>query len=298
MSLFKFEGKTNTIPIGLPISNVQIYIFDKYLNHVPIGIPGEIYIGGYGLARGYLNRPDLTRERFIETSFGRLYKTGDLGKFLSDGDIEYLGRTDNQIKLRGFRIELGEIEAAFVSHPNVREAAVIVCNDSLSQKHIVAYLVLNRVIDNPKELPDFLKSKLPDYMVPDSFVFLDKLPMTPNGKVDRNDLPKPDNFGIVSGYVAPQTETEKLLSDMWKEILDRKQVGIYDNFFEIGGHSMSATLFVSRLRAKKNIDVKVRSLFEYPVLKDFSEYIDTIRNILEKNQKICDPSNDFDEIEI
>ncbi|MBF0120451.1 MAG: amino acid adenylation domain-containing protein [Desulfobacterales bacterium] len=297
------EIKSLNIPIGLPLANRKIYILDKEKNIVPVGVHGEIHIGGEGLSVGYLNQTELTERQFISNPFShdpndKIYKTGDLGKFLPDGNIEYIGRIDNQIKLRGFRIELGEIEAALVSHPNVTETAVILCNDSLNQKHLVAYLVLNRVIDNSKELPNFLKSKLPDYMIPDSFVVLDKLPITANGKIDRNNLPKPDNFGIVSSYVAPQTETEKLLSDMWKEILDRKQVGIYDNFFEIGGHSMSATVMISRLRKKNDMDVRVRKLFEYPVLKEFAEYIDTIRDILQKKQKISDNINEFEEIEI
>ncbi|MBF0119717.1 MAG: amino acid adenylation domain-containing protein, partial [Desulfobacterales bacterium] len=229
-----------SIPIGKPINGTIVYILDNHLNRVPISIRGEIYIGGDGLARGYLNRPDLTKERFIETSFGRLYKTGDLGRFLPDGNIEYIGRIDNQIKLRGFRIELGEIESVIDKHIEVKESAVI-----LQEKRLIAYITSeNKNI----ELKEYLKQYLPDYMIPASIVVIDKMPQTPNGKIDRKALSKIEHNFISSEYIIPSTEIEQKLANIWKQTLKIEQIGIHDNFFELGGDSILSIQIVSKAK--------------------------------------------------
>ncbi|MBF0398665.1 MAG: amino acid adenylation domain-containing protein, partial [Desulfobacterales bacterium] len=260
--------ESETVSIGKPISNTQIYIFDKALNHVPIGVSGEIHIGGLGLARGYLNLPDLTKERFIETSFGRLYKTGDLGKFLPDGNIEYIGRIDNQVKLRGFRIELGEIESILCRHPNVRESAVI-----LSDGQLIAYIT---GISN--DLKAYLKTYLPDYMVPSSIIVLSEMPLTPNGKIDRKALPKLDIMPT-NEYIAPFTEIEQKLAKIWEQVLKVDRVGIYDNFFELGGDSILSIQIVSKAR-EFDIHINPRDVFEHQTIHELAK---TAKNISEIN---------------
>ncbi|WP_292436312.1 non-ribosomal peptide synthetase [Methylobacter sp.] len=248
------------IPIGRPIANIGLYILDRHLNPVPVGTPGELHIAGIGLGRCYLNRPDLTADKFIPNPFGpagdRLYKTGDLVRYRFDGNIDYLGRIDHQVKIRGFRIELGEIEAQLLAHPGVKEAVVLAREDQPNDKRLVAYLVENQTgtipIDN---LRTRLKDALPDYMVPSAFVVLDEMPLSANGKLDRKCLPVP---GISEQrgkhYVAPGTQTETILSEIWQEVLGVEQVGAEDNFFDLGGHSLLATqlffLVQKRLAAK------------------------------------------------
>ncbi|HEY9694282.1 MAG TPA: amino acid adenylation domain-containing protein [Oculatellaceae cyanobacterium] len=306
------EGKA-VIPIGRPISNTQIYILDEYLQPVPIGVVGELYIGGDGLARGYLNRAELTAEKFISNPFNknsplssllppfplRLYKTGDLGRYLPDGNIEFIGRIDNQIKIRGFRIELGEIESVLCQHPEVREAVVVAIEDIPGEKRLVAYVVLNVEIlyktslhyakSTPPippllrggklgELREFIKQKLPGYMIPSDFVVLDALPLTPNGKVDRKALPQPDcyNFNLHEDYIAPRTSVEEVLVEIWAKVLGKQQVGIHDNFFELGGHSLLATQLSSRIRDRLQVELAVRQLFETPTVASLAKYIETI----------------------
>ena len=227
--------------IGRPIANTQVYILDANRNPVPIGVVGEIYIGGDGVARGYLNRPELTAERFIYHSFDgepaqRLYRTGDLARYLPDGNIEFLGRTDNQIKIRGFRIELGEIEAVLAQHPRVREAIVIAGEDSNGDKRLVAYIVPRQSPPTTNELRALLKAKLPDYMVPSALVFLDSLPLTPNGKVDHSALPSPDRDAADSKqlYVAPGNASEQVIADIWVEILGVKRIRCARQLFRSG----------------------------------------------------------------
>ncbi|MBR8834794.1 MAG: amino acid adenylation domain-containing protein, partial [Stigonema ocellatum SAG 48.90 = DSM 106950] len=265
-----------SIPIGRPITNTQIYLLDAYLQPVPIGVVGELYIGGDGLAREYLNRPELTAERFItvpETGFvaeARLYKTGDLGRYLPDGNIEFLGRIDHQVKIRGYRIELSEIETVLNLHPGVRETVVIACEDIPGDRHLAAYIV-----PNPEQIPtpeaqsfasllrQFLKEKLPEYMIPRAYVLLESLPLTPNGKVDRRALPAPDTLTLdKQEYIPPRTQIEELLVEIWAKLLGKEQVGIHDNFFELGGHSLLATQLTSRIRDAFQIDLAVRNLFE------------------------------------
>ena len=237
-----------SIPLGRPIANTEIYILDDHLNLVPIGVAGELYIGGDGLARGYLNRPDLTMERFIANPFStqtgaRLYKTGDLARYLADGNIEFLGRLDDQVKIRGYRIELGEIEAVLAEDPRVRESIVIAGEGSAGDKWLVAYIVPRESAPTTNELRAHLKAKLPDYMVPSAFVFLDMLPLTSNGKVDHRALLSQDHDVADSKqvYVAPGNASEQAIADIWVEILAVKRIGVHDNFFELGGHSLLAT---------------------------------------------------------
>lgn len=264
-----WTGKRNSqqqvIPIGRPVANIQIYLLNSHLQPVQIGVPGELYIGGAGLARGYLNRSDLTAERFIPNPFShepeeRLYKTGDLARYLPDGNIEYIGRLDHQVKIRGFRIELGEIEAVLAQHPALREVAVI------GDQRLVAYVVSDPEQQSPtvSELRSFLKERLPDYMVPSAFVFLEALPLTPNGKINRHQLPVPDNTRpeLARTFVAPRNSVEETLAQIWAEILEVKQVSIDDNFFELGGHSLLATQLISRIRKTFQVELPLRSLFE------------------------------------
>lgn len=274
-----------SIPIGCPIANTQIYLLDANLQPVPIGVVGELYIGGDGLAREYLNRPELTETRFIEeTGFlrVRLYKTGDLARYLPDGNIEFLGRIDNQVKIRGFRIELGEIEAVLSQHPAVRETVVIADEEIAGDKQLVAYIVPNQEQIPTQSaqklaslLRQFLKEKLPEYMVPKAYVILESLPLTPNGKVDRRALKAPDITFDKQDYIAPRTQVEDLLVEIWAKILGKEQVGIHDNFFELGGHSLLATQLVSRIRDTFKIDLPVRNLFEAPTVEQLAKYIET-----------------------
>ena len=261
------------IPIGRPLANTTVYILDLYLNPVPIGVPGEIHIGGAGLARGYLNRPELTTQKFIRNPFSddpeaRLYKTGDLARYLGDGNIEFIGRIDTQVKIRGFRIELGEIEAVLMQHRAVGEAVVIATDTARGDKRLVAYVVKHEDA-SPSELHGFLKDKLPEYMLPSAIVVLDRLPISPNGKLDRQALPAPE-YRSEEAFVAPQTPTEETLAAIWAQVLKLDQIGIHDNFFDLGGHSLLATQVISRVRAAFDIDLPLHALFEGPTIRDLA----------------------------
>ncbi|HLO01608.1 MAG TPA: amino acid adenylation domain-containing protein [Symbiobacteriaceae bacterium] len=273
-----------SIPIGKPITNTQVYILDAQQRHVPVGVPGELHAGGDGLARGYWNRPDLTDERFVPNPFGpagsRLYRTGDLARWLPDGTVEFLGRRDFLVKIRGFRIELGEIESALVQHPQVREA-VVVSRESAGTGTLVAYVV--PVNDHaaaagldPADLREFLRSRLPDYMVPSGFVTLESLPLTPNGKVDRKALPDPHSAPPVAEYVAPATDVEIRLADIWSRVLEIPQVGVHDNFFDLGGHSLLATRSISQIRDAFQIDLTLQALFERPTIAALAPLVDEL----------------------
>jgi amino acid adenylation domain-containing protein len=265
-------------PIGRPIANTQVYILDRHLQLLPIGVYGEIYIGGLSLAKGYLHRPDLTSERFIANPFvanERLYKTGDLGRYLPDGNIDFLGRIDHQVKIRGFRIELGEIETVLTQHPQVQQVVVIVREDHPGNKYLAAYIVSATETLTSSELRQFLKGNLPEYMIPAAFVMLKTLPLTPNGKVDRRILPKPEttNAELETAFVAPVTALETKLAEIWCTVLHREQVGIYDNFFELGGHSLLITSVISRIREHFSIVLPLRSLFTAPTIAELSQVI-------------------------
>jgi amino acid adenylation domain-containing protein/thioester reductase-like protein len=257
------------VPIGRPIANTQIYILDARLNPVPVGVVGEIYIGGEGLARGYLNCAGLSAEKFIPNPFGpagsRMYRTGDLGRYRSDGNIDYLGRTDHQVKVRGFRIELGEVEAALCACANVREAVVVAGERPSGEKRLVAYVVARtQPAPTVSELRAQLQRRLPEYMVPTAYVSLERLPLTPNGKLDRKGLPAPEGAGLEQGkaYVAPHTPTEAALAGIWAEVLQLERVGIHDDFFALGGHSLLAMQVVARVRESLNVDLPLQALFK------------------------------------
>jgi amino acid adenylation domain-containing protein len=264
--------------IGRPIPDLTLYVLDALMQPVPLGVAGELYVGGAGVARGYLHRPALTAERFVPDPFSqfsgaRLYKSGDLARRLPNGDLEYLGRIDQQIKIRGFRIELGEIEAVLRRHEAVRDAVVLARTDDGSDLRLVAYLVLESdAALSMDQIRAFLLEKLPDYMVPTVFVPLPDLPLTTNGKLDRRALPKPDSNSIArSGeYVAPRTELERTLAAIWRDTLHVEQVGIHDNFFELGGHSLLATQVITRARHLTGRDVSLRLLFEAPTIAAFA----------------------------
>ncbi|BAZ43876.1 amino acid adenylation domain-containing protein [Chondrocystis sp. NIES-4102] len=270
------DSNLTTVPIGRPIANTQIYILDKHLQPLPIGVTGELYIAGVGVARGYLNRPQLSCEKFIQVPgkfVSPLYKTGDLARYLSDGNIEYRGRIDNQIKLRGFRIELGEIEAVLSNYPGVREAVVIV--KELSQS-LIAYLVLAHPKTTIEKIRCQLKQQLPEYMIPNAFVVLEALPLTSNGKVNR--LALGDLDLEVSSYLAPSTPVQEILTGIWSVILNVEGVGIEDNFFELGGHSLLATQVISQVRQIWGVEIALKEIFSAPTIAQFSLLIENARN--------------------
>jgi amino acid adenylation domain-containing protein len=261
---------TESIPIGRPIGNTQVYVLDEHRQPVPVGVPGELYLGGAGLARGYLNRQELTAERFVANPFSDhphspLYRTGDRCRWRADGELEFLGRLDDQVKLRGFRIELGEIEAVLHEHPAVAQSVVTLREDAPGERRLVAYcvLTLNAKL-NVAELRSHLSSKLPNYMLPSAFVALDALPMTPNGKVDRRVLPAPDHSRaeLDSEYVAPRNQIEEQLVDIWCELLGIQRVGVHDNFFELGGHSLLAVRLFARIEKSFGRKLPLAMLFE------------------------------------
>ncbi len=274
-------------PIGRPIANTQLYILDENLQPVPVGIPGELYIGGAGLARGYLNRPELTAERFIPHPFSqkhgeRIYKTGDLVRPRADRNIEFLGRTDAQVKIRGYRIELGEIEALLVQHPAVKEAAVVAEDDLSGNKRLVAYVVADRDRTlNPLEMRSFLKEKLPAYMIPQAFVAIAFLPLTPNGKIDRLRLQAPENLTSNStdkSCIPPRTPTESTLAQIWSEILNTELVGISDNFFDLGGDSLLAIRLINEINQQFQRDLPLSDLFLNPTIEALAYSLDSETN--------------------
>ena len=269
-------------PIGRPVANTQIYVLDRRLQPVPIGIPGELCISGDSLARGYHHRPELTAEKFVPNSLGkdaaaRLYRTGDRVRYLPDGNIEFLGRFDNQIKLRGFRIELGEIETVLDQHPAVQQTVVMAREDRPGEKRLTAYVVVDSAsAPTNAELRDFVKSRLPDYMLPAAFIVLDQFPLTPNGKVDLRALPAPEQMSPVleSGFAPPRSPVEEMLTGIWAEILGLERVGVHDNFFDLGGHSLLATQVISRIRKMFEVELPLRVVFEAPTVKEIAEKIE------------------------
>ena len=264
----RLDENISSIPIGRPIANTEVYLLDSHLSPVPIGLPGELYVGGDGLARGYLNRPELTAEKFIPDPFShepgvRLYKTGDLARYLPNGNIEFLGRIDRQVKIRGFRIELGEIEAILEQHPAVRETVVLAREDEPRDIRLVAYVVSEQgPAPSPGELLGFLTSKLPGYMIPSAFVVLQKLPLTPNGKIDHQALPSPEWKPASDG--APRTPEEEILCAIYADLLSLDRVSINDSFFSLGGHSLLAMRLINQLRRAFSVELSVRAIFEAP----------------------------------
>ncbi|HLP57405.1 MAG TPA: amino acid adenylation domain-containing protein, partial [Candidatus Deferrimicrobium sp.] len=267
-------GDSITIPIGKPIANTTIYILDKNRKPVPIGVPGEIYIGGAGVSRGYLNNPELTAEKIRRDDISdRFYKTGDLARWLADGNIEFSGRLDHQVKIRGFRIELSEIESRLLKYPGIKEAIVLVPEEEHEGKYICAYFVCDREYEI-SGLSEFLSKELPDYMIPSYFVPLEKIPLTANGKIDLKVLPKPD-LKAGQDYVAPRNEIEVQLVALWGEVLNIKPglISIDSNFFQLGGHSLKAAVLASRVHKELNVLLPLAELFKTPTIRGLSEYI-------------------------
>jgi amino acid adenylation domain-containing protein len=276
------KGADGPPSIGRPIANTQVYLVDRYLQPVAIGVIGEIYIGGEGLARDYHNQPALTAERFVPNPFSnvagaRMYRTGDLGRHKENGEIDYLGRVDEQVKVRGYRIELGEIEAVLEQHKTVHEAVVTV-HEETGQKRLVAYVVAEKQTGTPgvSELRAFMQERLPSYMVPAAIVFLEQWPLTPNGKLNRRALPAPDDQRpeLDTQFVAPRTQLETVLADLWAELLNVSQVGVNDNFFELGGDSIRAALFINRLQEQFGEVIHVRSIFDKPDVASLANYLE------------------------
>jgi acyl-CoA synthetase (AMP-forming)/AMP-acid ligase II/acyl carrier protein len=278
------DNFARSVPIGRPIANTQIYILDHRLQPVPIGVTGELYIGGTGLAQGYLNRPDLTAERFIPDPFGnkkgeRLYKTGDLASYLPNGDIEFLGRGDYQVKLRGLRIELGEIEAWLSEHPAVNEALVAVHEAATDDARLVAYVTLRQEqAPAPGELNEFLKERGPEFMVPSEFVILNNFPLLPSGKIDRQALPAPCQARTDQSekFIAPRTPIENGLARIWARVLRVERVGVQDNFFDLGGHSLLAMQMISRAREAFQLELPLRLFFDAPVIEKLALVVEDL----------------------
>ncbi len=271
-----------TISIGQPAGNTTVYILDSAGNPAPVGVPGELCVGGVGLARGYLNRPELTAEKFIPNSFGRtpgerLYRTGDLVRWLPGGEIEFIGRIDFQVKIRGFRIELGEIEAVLASYPGLRNAAVLARNDLHPAPQLVAYYTFQDKEPQAGDLQNYLKSALPDFMIPAYFMPLENFPLTSSGKIDRKALPRPEQDETTVDSAASLSSTEEILLNAWKNLLQREQIGPGDSFFDLGGHSLLATQLLSRIRDVFNVELPLRSLFEQPTIEAMARNIDRLR---------------------
>jgi len=274
------------VTVGPPIDNTQFYVLDSNAQPVPMGVPGELFIGGDGVARGYYKRPDLTTERFLPDPFrdspgARMYRSGDLVRRLPSGDLEFLGRLDGQIKLRGFRIELGEIESALAQHPSVKQASVVVREDVPGDKRLVAYLLPNAGgIPAAGQLRTFLLTTLPDYMVPAGFITITAIPLTPNGKIDRKALPAPDwaNQARATSYVEPRNATEKQMADIWAEVLRLEKVGINDNLFELGADSLHVFQIVARAN-KAGLDVKPRQILQFRTISGILAELDKTRGV-------------------
>ena len=271
------DGELETVPIGKPIDNMNLYVLGSNNMLLPVGIAGELHIAGDGLARGYINRPELTDEKFVPNPFKpgeRMYKTGDLARWIADGNIEYLGRMDHQVKIRGLRIELGEIEARLSEHPKIKETVVVVRENRNNEKYLSAYIVSDEAIST-SELKEFLAQQLPEYMVPAYFTRLDRIPLSHNGKIDRKALPEPDtdrNIGVE--YEAPSGRIEELLVNIWQDILGVEKVGTQDSFFDLGGNSLNATTLSARIHKEFNVEIPLREIFLQKTVKKLAEYID------------------------
>jgi acyl-CoA synthetase (AMP-forming)/AMP-acid ligase II/acyl carrier protein len=269
------------VPIGVPLDNTRIYILDANLEPQPIGIPGELCVGGVAVARGYLNRPELTAQKFVPDPFSDepgalLYRTGDRARRLLDGTIDFLGRTDRQIKIRGFRIEPGEIETVLERRPGIRAAAVVDRLDSRGEARLVAYIDAAEPAPDAADLRMFLADHVPNYMIPSAFVNVEELPQTPNGKVDRDALPDPewDQESASEDFIAPRTETERGIADIWSKVLSVGDIGIHDNFFALGGHSLLAMQIVSRVHEELGVTVTLRAIFEAPTVVELAAEVD------------------------
>lgn len=318
VSYFPCEALANerSVPIGKPIQNIQLMVLDEQLNHCPLGVPGELCISGVGLAKGYLNEPELTEKVFIRHPFSenpkdKIYKTGDLVRWLPDGNLAYIARIDHQVKLRGLRVELGEIEYALVKEKEINKAVVVARNSTLGEQQLVAYLVhtdaslLSDTGDDTAELrakyidviKQALKLSLPDYMVPSAFVFLAELPLTPTGKIDRKALPEPDLSNLQRKYQAPSSEVEIALCTIWQDILDIDSIGVNDNFFELGGHSLLANSLVMEINKEFNVSLELMTIFKAQSVAEIANKIEEL-NLLKAMQKSNETSASEDELEL
>ncbi|MBD2677482.1 MULTISPECIES: non-ribosomal peptide synthetase [Nostoc] len=271
------QDQANTVPIGRPINNTQAYVLNRNLQPTPLGVLGELYIGGEGLAKGYLHRPELTQERFIDNPFihgTKLYKTGDLVRYLSDGNLEYLGRDDEQIKIRGFRVELGEIATVITQHPDVQDSVVIAVNDAKENQRLIAYVVTDKQHIDTQLLP-YLQQKLPNYMLPSAFVVLDALPLTPNGKVDKRSLPTDEiiRLNTAKTLIAPRNFTELSLVKLWENLLKTSSIGVTDNFFNLGGHSFLAVRLMAQIQDRFGHNLSLSTLFENPTIEKLAAIV-------------------------
>ncbi len=307
-TMMQLNSKEGPVSIGKPIANTTVYILDNEMKPTPVGVPGELYIGGAGLARGYLKLPELTREKFIQNPFSdeegsRLYKTGDIVRFMPDGNIEFVGRGDHQVKIRGFRIELGEIETLLNQNPLISQS-VVVCREILTgEKALIAYVIPKTKETADSILREYLRGRLPDYMIPSYFVLLDAFPMTPNNKIDRKALPIPEKaaHGANSDMIQPSNDVQKTVSDIWKEVLGREAIGLNQNFFDLGGHSLLLAKVRSKIFKTMNIDLQIMDLFNYPTVNTLSEYLEqrlgkktaVISNKTIKPETISPKSNDI-----
>jgi amino acid adenylation domain-containing protein len=288
-----YDPAKRIVPIGIPFANTRLYMLDQYRQPVPAGVAGELYVGGIQVARGYLNRAELTAECFVPDPFvkstaaepdPRMYKTGDLGRWLDDGTIEFLGRNDFQVKIRGFRIELGEIEARLAEMDGVKEAAILARQDSSGDKRLVGYYTGSEEL-SVESLRTHLSGALPDYMVPAAFVRLEALPLTPNGKLDRKALPAPEDDAFsASAYEEPQGEAEQTLAAIWSELLNIEKIGRYDQFFDLGGHSLLAITLVSRIRTTMGVELQLADLFDYRTLSEIAGYIQGVSTDMEEGE--------------
>ena len=289
------RDQTETVPIGRPLANTQIYILDEHLQPVPLGVPGELHIGGDSLTRGYFNQPERTADKFMtierlggeEAHAIRVYKTGDLARYLPDRNIEFLGRIDDQVKIHGFRIELQEIESLLSQHPAISATVVLAREDELGHKRLVAYLVASQNLEQSGDLRNFLKEKLPEYMIPSVFVTLKALPLTPNGKVDRQALPAPDQVKPEweGRFVAPRTANEEIIAKIWAEVLGRNRIGIYDNFFELGGDSILSIQIVARVN-QAGLQLTPKQLFESPTVAGLAASVGTASTLQAEQETV------------
>ena len=287
VSYWECEAKAGrAVPIGRPISNTQLYVLDPWMQPAAVGVVGELYIGGVAVGRGYWRSADLTAERFVPDPFSRdagarLYDTGDLARYLADGNIEYVGRSDSQVKIRGNRIELGEIEAALSQVAGVSEGVVIVREDTAGDARLVGYVVWEAGVEtNSAEVREQLRRRLPDYMVPAALVTLERMPLSPNGKIDRKALPAPDIGSQVresTVYLEPQTEIEKTIVQCWRELLKVEKIGLNDDFFDLGGHSLLAAQFLSRLRDRTGVEVSLKTFFEASTVASLAKAVTATR---------------------
>ncbi|MCW3112752.1 MAG: amino acid adenylation protein, partial [Segetibacter sp.] len=281
-----YMRKDGYVPIGKPLANTQLFVLDEKMKPVPTGVAGELYIGGDGVALGYINNPELTSIKFLKNRFSseensRLYRTGDLVKWLHDGNIEYLGRTDNQVKVRGYRIELNEIENVLQESGLVKQAVVLVKEDANGNTRLIGYVVAEEL--DKQSIINFLSGKLPRYMIPDAWIKADSIPLNSNGKIDKTSLADSYTVELISNeYVAPSSETENKLAEIWQNILKVRKVGVHDEFFELGGSSLLAVRLVSAIRKEFKIDLAIRDVFEYTSVGALAKYIEIKLNNYEE----------------